>query len=355
MGFFTVAMTTGSHLAPIVGGLLGQYCGWRWIFKFVAIVDATLLVIAFFCLPETLYIRHATNSPAHLTVTKPTAGNPARPRFNKAIYFNSLRLYSRFPELKLRPNQFILPALKMARYPSVTFPALYYGTMYGFASILPAVTVASIFEEFFHWNTLTIGLAYGGSLTIGSILGECVSGWVVDTIVIRERRRLGRDPEPEIRLRAIWAGEVILPAGLLIYGFCLQYRTSWVAPILGMGIACFGLQIITTTTYTYSIDCYRTESGEVAQLFNFIRQEIGMTFAFYAVNLANTIGYQWTFLMFALIGGGLAFIPVLLVIFYGEGWRKRLGNPVGVNTFDSMLEAGSERKQSEKGVHHHSV
>jgi hypothetical protein len=37
----------------------------------------------------------------------------------------------------------------MARYPGVIFPALYYGSRYGFASILPAVTVAHIFTEYF--------------------------------------------------------------------------------------------------------------------------------------------------------------------------------------------------------------
>ena len=52
----------------------------------------------------------------------------------------------------------------MAKYPPVLFPALYYAVSYGFASILPAVTVASIFSEVFHWETLEIGLAYGGSL-----------------------------------------------------------------------------------------------------------------------------------------------------------------------------------------------
>ncbi|KAK5204663.1 hypothetical protein LTR99_006854 [Exophiala xenobiotica] len=341
MGFFTVTMVNGSHLAPIVGGLLGHYCGWRWIFKFVAIVDAVMLITAFFCLPETLYIRNGRASqPASFDATKPSttiALSPGQPKFNRSIYLSRLRLYSRFPQLTLRLDQFVIPALKMAKYPSVLFPAVYYATMYGFASILPAVTVAAIFTEFFHWNTLTIGLTYGASLTLGGILGECVSGWVVDHIVKRERKRLGgRDPEPEVRLKAIWMGEIIVPAGLLIYGFCLAYHTAWIAPILGMGIACFGLQIITTTTYTYAIDCYRTESSEVAQLFNFIRQEIGMTFAFYVVRLGDRIGYQWTFLMFALIGGVLAFIPMLFIIFRGEQWRKRLGKPVGVNVFDSM-------------------
>ncbi|EXJ67771.1 uncharacterized protein A1O5_09117 [Cladophialophora psammophila CBS 110553] len=344
MGFFTVTMVNGSHLAPIVGGLLGEYCGWRWIFKFVAIVDGIMFTTAFFSLPETLYIRKRSVSASKPNVVKLPTEHP--PRFTKEVYFSRLQLYSNIPEIRLRLNQFVLPALKMIKYPSVLFPALYYATMYGFASILPAVTVAAIFTEFFHWNTLTIGLTFGASLTIGGILGECVSGWVVDRMVKRERKRLGRDPEPEVRLKAIWMGEIIVPAGLLIYGFCLQYRTVWIAPILGMGIACFGLQIITTTTYTYAIDCYRTESSEVAQLFNFIRQEIGFTFAFYVVHLGNKIGYQWTFLMFALIGGVLAFIPMLFIIFQGEKWRKRLGKPVGVNVLESMMETTDEHNHA---------
>ncbi|KAK0337238.1 hypothetical protein LTR91_004258 [Friedmanniomyces endolithicus] len=39
MGVYVVLMTNGSHLAPIVGGLVGQYLGWRWCFKMAAIFD----------------------------------------------------------------------------------------------------------------------------------------------------------------------------------------------------------------------------------------------------------------------------------------------------------------------------
>ena len=56
------------------------------------------------------------------------------------------------------------------------FPCLYYSAQYGFASILPAVTVAHIFSARFNWDTLQIGLAYGGSLTIGGCLGEVRAG-----------------------------------------------------------------------------------------------------------------------------------------------------------------------------------
>ncbi|KAK0936944.1 hypothetical protein LTR29_011529 [Friedmanniomyces endolithicus] len=325
MGVYVVLMTNGSHLAPIVGGLVGQYLGWRWCFKMAAIFDAVMFVVIFFCLPETLYVRYPTTAPP-----------VESPRLGMSGYVRGLKLWTRHPDLKLRARDFVLPILKMLKYPSVVFPALYYAAQYGFASILPAVTVASIFSKFFHWDTLDIGLAYGGSLTIGSFMGELCAGWVVDAIVKREKRKLGgRDPEPEVRLKAIWTGEILVPTGLLIYGFCLQYHTIWIAPILGMGIACFGLQVITTTCYTYSIDCYRSEGSEVSQVFNFFRQEIGMTFAFYVILLAGKIGYQWTFFFFAIMGSVLGFIPIVVLMLRGKEIREKLGKPRNVNQFDT--------------------
>jgi multidrug resistance protein len=320
MGLFTVILTTGAHIAPIVGGLIGQFIGWRWTFKFAAILDGIMLLVITFCLPETLYIR----DPTRLTRTVSEREVDFTPR----TYVSRLRLYSDFPELKLRWNQFIIPSIKMAKYPSVLFPALYYAAQYGFASILPAVTVASIFSETFHWNTLEIGLAYGGALSIGSILGEVAGGLVLDAIVNRARHKLGgTNPPPEIRLKGIWTGALLVPAGLIIYGFTLQYHVFWFVPLFGMGLACFGLQVLTTTCYTYSIDSYRAHGSETAQLINFIRQEFGMTFAFYVVNLCQRIGYQWAFFMFAVLGSGLGFLPILVLMFKGGEIRERLGEP----------------------------
>lgn len=328
MGLFTVILTTGAHIAPIVGGLIGQFIGWRWTFKFAAILDGIMLLVITFCLPETLYIR----DPTRLT----RVVSEREVDFTPRTYVSRLRLYSNFPGLKLRWNQFIVPSIKMAKYPSVLFPALYYAAQYGFASILPAVTVASIFSKTFHWNTLEIGLAYGGALSIGSILGEIAGGVVLDAIVNRARHKLGgTNPPPEIRLKGIWTGALLVPAGLIIYGFTLQYHVFWFVPLFGMGLACFGLQVLTTTCYTYSIDSYRAHGSETAQLINFIRQEFGMTFAFYVVDLCRRIGYQWAFFMFAVLGSGLGFLPILVLMFKGGEIRERLGEPSGTTVLDT--------------------
>jgi hypothetical protein len=108
--------------------------------------------------------------------------------------------------------------------------------------------------------------------------------------------------------------------------------------LMGMGIGCFGIQVITTTCYTYAIDCYRPEGSEIALLFNFIRQTFGMTFAFYAIPMADKIGFQFEFLFFALMGSVLAFVPILVLTRKGENIRDRWGTPKGVNVFDQDEE-----------------
>jgi hypothetical protein len=120
-----------------------------------------------------------------------------------------------------------------------------------------------------------------------------------------------------------------------------------------MGLACFGLQVIATTCYTYSIDSYRAESSETAQLFNFIRQEFGMTYAFYVVALCERIGYQWAFFMFAILGSGLGFVPIVVLMFRGERIRENLGTPRNVNVFDGeeVREVELDKLGEEKAVH----
>ncbi|KAJ4496455.1 MFS general substrate transporter [Lentinula lateritia] len=316
LGVYTVLSTTGAHFAPIPGGLIGQYLGWQWIFKFAAITNGFCLLFTFFFLPETLYIRDQTVGAVE-NLRSSSKNFLSR-------YLARMNMGKRFPGRRLRLSDFFWPYIKMIRYPSVVFPAIYYGTQYGLGSTLPAVTVSHIFAQEFGWDTLQIGLAYGTALLIGAFLGETAGGWVVDSIMNRARRKAltGPSAPSEIRLKAIWTGEIIVPIGLLWYGFSIQFGAPWIVPILGMGVACFGVQCITTVMYTYSADCHLTKSAEVAQVFNFVRQEIGMTFAFYAIVLGEALGgYHLLFIFFACVGSILAFIPILVLMWKGEAIR----------------------------------
>ena len=185
-----------------------------------------MFIIGLFCLPETLFVRPEVESQQ----------DHPKSKYSKAAFIDGLKIRDRTPDIPLRWNQFILPIFKLAMKPRVILPALYYATQYGFASDLPAVTVASIFSKEFKWDTLQIGLGYGGALTIGGSLGELAAGLVLDAIVKKQMKK-NVDFQPEIRLAAIWHGEILVPAGLLIYGFTMQYKTFWVGPLMGMGEA----------------------------------------------------------------------------------------------------------------------
>jgi hypothetical protein len=179
---------------------------------------------------------------------------------------------------------------------------------------------------------------------------QFAGGLVLDKIVASEARRLGRNPEPEVRLKAIWPGAFLVPAGLLIYGFSIQYPTPWFPALFGMFIAIFGLQIIATVCYTYPVDCYRREGSEVSQLINFIRQLTGMTVAFYVVRLCKAIAYQYGFIIFTILSSVLAFLPMLWLMRYGEATRKRIGSPKNVNVFDSVGILGEEETVEADGI-----
>lgn len=63
-----------------------------------------------------------------------------------------------------------------------------------------------------------------------------------------------------------------------------------------------------------------------------------MTFAFYAIDLAVRIGYQFEFVFFACMGSILAFLPIIWLMFKGQEVRERIGKPKNVNVFDQMAE-----------------
>ena len=65
-----------------------------------------------------------------------------------------------------------------------------------------------------------------------------------------------------------------------------------------------------------------------------------MTFAFYAILLAERIGYQFEFIFFACMGSILAFIPVVYLMFKGREIRERMGKPKNVNVFDQQVGEG---------------
>ncbi|KAF7320698.1 MFS general substrate transporter [Mycena chlorophos] len=312
VGIITVALINGPHIASLPGGFIAQFVSWRWTLLLPAIITTVCWVLILLFIPETLYIRvdgqtsFSAEKPSRMRLTGP--GGPGPKRALKLIDF-------------ARPFQ-------MLQYVPIVFLALFAAVAFTLGSVMPAQTVSALFRVYYGWGSARTGVALSVSTTIGGVLGEVVSGPVIDKLLERSRKREGR-VRPEVRLHGMWPAAILLPGGLLMFGFCIanhELKHSYVGAAVGMAITCFSVQVVTTPTIAYCVDCYKPQAAEVVQLLNFARQEISFTVGFWSIQFGDKVGFQFSGLTYALVSL-LFFMPVVGIMRYGESLRKWLGEP----------------------------
>ena len=306
MGFYTWFLNNGPHFASLVGGFIAQNLGWRFCFSIPGYIQLGVFVFNVFCLPETLYSRKQ----------KPELSDASERSHVDNLLFRHTRLNDRKPHLK----DFFRPLI-MARYVCVLLPTLYYMTAFCYGSVLFATTGSAVYSEFYHFNTIQTGLVLSVPLLIGCVVGEANAGWFIDWLVYRYAKRHDGKRAPEPRLDALWLA-LTIPIGVIIDGICISHSatSSWVGSAMGLGIACFGVQVAGTVVYTYCTDCYKPQTPELASFINVFRQVFSALISFYAIPLANAIQFQYAWLVFALINV-LFFVPLIYLRFKGEKIR----------------------------------
>ena len=262
------SVTNGAHVAAIVGGFTAKYLGWRWCYWIPCIALGVTWLLNIFLLPETLYHR----DPEHGLSLEPNV-----------IWKGRFTLIKTNRKRRIRASDF-LHCFQLLKYPSIALTGIYYSYAFGIGTVLFAVTGAAAFGSVYHFGTAQVGMSIGISTFVGSVVGEFAAGPVSDLLLLRYRRRHGGTPYSEVRLHAMWPGLIILPAGVIIEGVCLQYQTHWAGPVMGIGIGAFGLQIVSTNIFAYLADCYKPQSAEISTLLNFGRLTFSFTLGFYIVS-----------------------------------------------------------------------
>jgi len=305
----TVALINGPHLASLPAGFIAQNVGWRWTMIMPSILTSVCWVLIIVGLPETLYVR----------------GLP--PVKSTGKYYRMRITGTKAPGRKLQLVDFARP-FQMLKYFPIVVLAWFAAVAFTLGSVMPAQTVSALFRTFYKWGSARTGVALSVSTTVGGVLGEIVSGPVIDKLMERARKRTGR-VRPEARLHGMWPAIFLLPAGLLMFGFCIEnheLKHSYIGVTVGMAVTCFAVQMITTPTVAYCVDCYKPQSAEVVQLLNFARQEISFTVGFWSIRYGDLVGFQFSGVTYACVAV-FFFLPVLWIMIYGERLRARLGEP----------------------------
>ncbi|KAM0253069.1 hypothetical protein ACHAQJ_007445 [Trichoderma viride] len=306
IGFYALALTNGPHFGPIAGGFIAQNQGFRWIFKWNAIMMGAVLGVFLVSFPETLFSRTEFSN------------------LENRSYWQRLAFRGKVIDRKLRPADF-LSNFKMLKYVAVVLPCIYYMTANTYGSIVFVLTASSITEKLYHFDVAQNGLLLGVPLTIGCLIGESCTGWISDWLINRYARRHDGYRKPEARLHLAPLC-LFLPAGLIIHGVSVSNDAPWIALAIGMAVASIGVQAGTTLTYSYISDCYKPQAAEVSTVINLFRQIFAFTIGFYALPFGQSAGFDVAWGVFAVINF-LAWCPLILLIWRGEEIRKAQGLP----------------------------
>ncbi|KAI8713634.1 MFS domain-containing protein [Fusarium sp. LHS14.1] len=305
MAVFSVGPLIGPIIGPVIGGFLTDAKGWRWDFWVIAMVSGAIMLGMFVTMKESyapVILERKT-----IRLRKETSNDRLRSKLDTGLTKNEL--------LK---RCIVRPAKLLVFSPICTIFAVYLAIIYGYLYLL-FTSVPYVFEEAYGFSTKTVGLVYLG-LGIGSFVGM---GWFAFDSNKEVKKQMAVDNfKPESRLKLLPAAAIIFPIGFFIYGWTADFKTHWMAPIIGLAIIGIGNLVCFMAICVYLVDAYEMYAASALAANTIMRSIAGATLPLCGMKMYNAIGLGWGNSMLGFIAVALIPIP-FLILRYGEMLRKK--------------------------------
>jgi len=289
MSIWTFPILFGPSLGPVVGSYLSEAVGWRWDFYLLAICTGLLLAVALLFQRETY---HPTVMAKKVKRLRKETGNEKlrsalqSPRTPRELFLLSI----------IRPTKMLLFS------PIIFGLSLYIAVGYGYLYLV-FTTIVLIFEQNYNVSASNVGLVYLG-IGVGQFLGLIVFGAYSDKLLKKLAR--GGEMKPEYRLPLLWPGAILLPVGLLIYGWTAQYRIFWFVPILGTTLLGAGMITTFMPIGTYLVDAYTVYAASAMAANTVLRSLGGAFLPLAGRQMYAALGLGWGNTLLALVALGMS-------------------------------------------------
>ncbi|KAF0328896.1 hypothetical protein GQ607_003921 [Colletotrichum asianum] len=182
-------------------------------------------------------------------------------------------------------------------------------------------TMSSTFvERYDTFDERNVGLTYL-AFGIGNVSGNIVLSVISDRIVKRGAARSGT-MKPEYRLPPLLPGSLLVPAGLLLYGWTLERNVHWIAPLFGMLLIGFGTILIFVPINAYLVDAFTEYAASATAASTVLRSLGGGLLPLCGGRMYQALGDGIGNTILAVIGVVVA--PVAFLIYFkGEQLRKK--------------------------------
>ncbi|KAI0423600.1 major facilitator superfamily domain-containing protein [Xylaria sp. FL1042] len=292
----------GPVIGPVAGGYIAQNVGWRWLFWLIVILSGVLTLL-YLLIPETYHPTLLARKAARLQKEN-----------ESTTYIAAGSTRSTARELLLR--SIVRPLKLLSKSPIVLILSLQLAVVYGYLYLL-FTTFIFVFEGQYQFKAGAAGLSYLG-LGVGFLIGLASVGFTSDYIAKKEAQ--GGEIKPESRLAPLLLGVLLVPGGLIWYGWSAQYRVHWIVPIIGTSLIGIGVNLVWIPIQSYLIDAFTIYAASALAANTVVRSVFGVVLPLAGQPLYNKLGLGWGNTLLAFIA--LATAPLTwLIMKYGERIR----------------------------------
>ncbi|CAO3627073.1 unnamed protein product [Mucor hiemalis] len=342
--FLFVGQFLGPLVGPIIGGGVTTAAGWRSVFWICAGYGIFLFVFLFFFFPETYRLEQQweqtftqLQSETNLSSSITEASKSMNERNHSSIKIldeSTVPATSITPipkeikhpkkEDETRGKFNPLKSFAMLKYVFVCFVAIEigfcFGTMFTLETLIP-----DLYYLHYGFNSWQTGLSFLGA-GLGNVLGSLVSGRLSDYLLLRSKNQRGgvSKAEDRLTLNAWPGGFLLIPLGVLLFGWSIMANFSVWPAIIGFSILCFGMSQVYTAGSAYLVDSIPGKGASATAACNFFRMSMAAVLSMISpiMGAALSIGYVSVLLAgLNIIGMGL----LVYIKFKGVHMRRKAG------------------------------
>ncbi|KAJ5164174.1 Translation elongation/initiation factor/Ribosomal beta-barrel [Penicillium coprophilum] len=271
LGTWSVFVTLGPLTGPFVMGFVAERLGWQWIYWIFTLISGAQFLLYFLFSPETRYIRQEKTT-------------------SKSGFMN-LITFSRIDPTPFFISEVIRP-FSMGKQMTVLLPVLSHSMIFCLSAAMLTVEIPQLFATRFELGPEQTGIQFLG-IIVGTILGELFNAVVLSLMNRKTAEKQRHAVNPKNYLVASYLGFVSMIVGLVV--FCVLLGNTLpmhykVSPIIGIGIAGFGNQLVSNFLINYIMHVHSNNAATASIFLGFIRQTWCFIGPFWFPAMFETVG-----------------------------------------------------------------
>lgn len=319
MAIVTLLPYVGPALGPIVGGLITQFIHWSWIFWIMSLVDTAIVLLGL------AFIRESYTP---VLLRRKAANEDSRSQGAHS----AKSLHARLGPHLMRPFRILV--LRPVIWPISLLAAISFAVY-----SLMLSTYATLWIDRYGQSELISSLHYI-SIALGSTIAGQIGAHVMDWPYKYLSMRAGGIGTPEFRLPYTLPGMLLMPIGLLLYGWSAERALPWAAVDIGVIIFTLGSFVAAQGNFAYQLDEFGDYGASAGAASRMLSYTLAFVLPIFAPHLYNTLGYGWGNSTLALATIVLG-VPVTGALWF---WGKQL-RQVGRERQNRVLAQSSETHQ----------